>query len=167
MELGGVQVDQNKYPALQRNSAQIKGNHRILPKPIVVVVKINGSPARALLDSSSLGYFLSSTLVGQLSIKREQLDLPLSLQLAVQGSRSKVNTRASTRLEYQGVKETRIFNIININNYDLILGTPWMYQHQICLGFNPARVVIGSNKVLAVKTGVDTKLMSAAISPED
>ena len=78
VELGGVQVDRAKYPALQRNAAQVKGNHRILPKPIVVKVNVNGRPARALLDSGSLGDFLSSTLADQLSIKREQLTTPLS-----------------------------------------------------------------------------------------
>ena len=116
VELGGVQVDRNKYLALQQNAVQVKGNHRILPKPIVVKVDINGRPARALLDSGSLGDFLSSTLADQLAIKRETLNTPLSLQLAVQGSRSKVNTRASARLDYQDISETRTFDIININN---------------------------------------------------
>ena len=167
VELNGVQVDRNKYPFLQRNSAQVKGNIRILPKPIVVRVTINGHPARALLDSGSLGDFLSSTLADQLSIKKEALEFPLSLQLAVQGSRSKVNSKASVKLEYQEISEMRTFDVININTYDLILGTPWMYQHQICLGFNPARVVVGSATALSVKTGVDTKLMSAGISPEE
>ena len=36
------------------------------------------------------------------------------------------------------IKEDHTFNIINLNNYDIILGTPWMHQHQICIGFKPA-----------------------------
>ena len=151
MDLNGVQVDHNKYLSLQQNSAWVKGNHRILLKPIVVLVWINGHPARALLDSGLLRDFLSSMLVDQLSIKKENLDSLLLLQLAVQGSRSKVNVKAAVKLEYQGICETRTFDIININNYDLILGTPWMYQHQICLGFNLERVVVRSDSVLAIK----------------
>ena len=167
LELGGVQVDRHKYPALQRNSAQVKNNRRILPKPIVVKVMVNGSPARALLDSGSLGDFISSTMVDQLSVKREQLEDPLSLQLAVQGSRSKINAQATVRVKYQGIDETRTLDIINLNNYDLILGTPFMYQHQVCIGFNPARVVVGSDSALPTKSGVDTKLMAAGISIEE
>ena len=87
------------------------------------------------------------------------LDTPLSLHLAVQGSRSKVNARATIQLKYQGINKTRTLDIINLNNYDLILGTPFMYQHQICLGFNPARVVIGSDEPLPLKADFDTKLM--------
>lgn len=167
LELGGVQVDRNKYPSLQRNSAQIKGNHRILPKPVVVKIEINGHPVRALLDSGSLGDFISSTLVDQLSVKRETLESPLALHLAVQGSRSKVNARATVNLKYQEVNETRTFDIINLNNYDVILGTPWMYQHELCLGFNPARVVIGRVEALLLKAGPDTKLMVSMLTPED
>ena len=167
VELGGVQVDKTKYPALQQNAAQVKGNQRILPKPIVVRVTVNGRPARALLDSGSLGDFMSSTLADQLGVKRTLLETPLALQLAVQGSRSKVNAVATVQLEYQGIKESRTFDIINLNSYDMILGTPWMHQHQLCLGFNPARVVIGSYEPQPLKMGNDTKLMVHALSPED
>lgn len=168
IELGGVQVDRQRYPSLQRNSANVKGNNQILPKPVVVRLEVNGHPVRALLDSGSLGDFVSSTLVDQLFIKRETLDTPLSLHLAVQGSRSKVNARATVQLKYQGIDESRTLDIINLNNYDLILSTPFMYQHQICLGFNPARVVIGSDEPLPLKAGLDTKLMAAMIdTPEE
>jgi Retroviral aspartyl protease len=105
--------------------------------------------------------------VDQLSIKREALDTPLSLHLAVQGSRSRVNAKATVILKYQGINETRTLDIINLNNYDLILGTPWMYQHKVCVGFNPARVVVGSEDALPLKAGNDTKLMVSMLSPEE
>ena len=167
MELGGIQVDRNKYPALQRNAAQIKGNQRVLPKPIVVKVAVNGHPARALLDSGSLGDFMSTTLADQLGIEKESLSVPLALQLAVQGSRSKVNSVVTAQFQYQDINEKRTFDVINLNNYDLILGTPFMYQHQICIGFNPARVIVGSNEPQQLKKGDDTKLMVNAVSIED
>ena len=138
LELGGVQVDRNKYPSLQQNSANIKGHSRILFKPVVVKLEVNGQPLHALLDSGSLGDFISSTLVDQLSIKREMLDTPLSLHLAMQGSRSKVNGRTTVNLKYQGINEKRTLDIINLNNYNLISGTPFMYQHQVYLEFNSA-----------------------------
>lgn len=166
VELGGIQVDRNKYPALQRNAAQVKGNQRILPKPIIIKVMVNDHPARALLDSGSLGDFMSSTLADQLGIKKEPLIVPLALQLAVQGSRSKVNSITTAQLKYQDINERRTFDIINLNSYDLILGTPWMHQHKICIGFNPARVVIGSDEPQPLKIGNDTKLLVNAVSFE-
>ena len=108
-------------------------------------VTINGHPARALLDSGSLGDFMSSTLADQLRVKRTKLEMPLALQLAMQGSHLKVNSLATAQLGYQGINEQQTFDVINLNSYDLILGTPWMHQHQVCIGFNPAQVVVGSN----------------------
>ena len=78
-----------------------------------------------------------------------------------------MNTVASVQLQYQGIKETRTFDIINLNNYDLILGTPWMHQHQVCIGFNPARIVIGSDEPLPLKVGTDTKLMVHSLLPDE
>ena len=60
-----------------------------------------------------------------------------------------------------------MFDIINLNSYDLILVTPWMYQHQLCLGFNPPRVIIGSDDALPVTEGMDTRLMLSSLSPGD
>ena len=167
LALGGIQVDKHKYPALQRNAAQVKGNQRVLPKPLVVKVAVNGHPARALLDSGSLGDFMSSTLADQLVIQKEPLNTPLALQLAVQGSRSKVNYMATAQLQYQDINEKRTFDVINLSSYDLILGTPWMHQHQVCIGFNPERVVVGSDESLPLKVGNDTKLMVHALTPEE
>jgi hypothetical protein len=167
LALGGIQVSRDKYPVLQRNAAQVKGNHRVLPKPLVVKVMVNDHPARALLDSGSLGDFISTTLADQLNVKRQPLDVPLSLQLAVQGSRSKVNSVAVVNIKYQGIDEERTLDVININSYDIILGTPWMYQHQVCIGFNPARIIIGNDVAKPVKISSDTKLMVHALHPED
>ena len=43
----------------------------------------------------------------------------------------------------------------------------WVYQHQLCLGFNPSRVVISSAEALPLKTGLDTKLMVNMLTPEE
>ena len=144
--MGGIQVDRNNYPALQLNAAQIKGNQRILPKPIVVKVTMNSHPARALLDSGSLGDFISTTLVDQLGVKKTLLDIPLALQLAMQGSRSRVNAKITVQFRYQEIDELRTFDIINLNSYDLILGTLWMHQHQAVLGLIQPELLLVATK---------------------
>ena len=73
LDLSGVQVDRHKFPALQCNAAWIKGTHRIILKLIVVKVTINSHPARALLNSGSLGDFMPSTLANQLQLKQNML----------------------------------------------------------------------------------------------
>ena len=163
MSLNGVQVDRNKYESLQRNSSRVKGAaERLLPKPVVIKFTVYGQPARALIDSGSLGDFISATLVDQLKIKRTNFEKPLGLQLAVQGSRSKINSFVNVDYSYQDIKDSRRFDVANLNDYDVILGTPWIWQHQVCVGLNPARILVGSNTALPLVAGSDTRYLLGA-----
>ena len=49
------------------------------------------------------------------------------------------------------MNETRTFDIINVDSYDLILGTPFLFQHQILLGFNPLQVNVRSTESLPIR----------------
>ncbi|KAL7284496.1 hypothetical protein ACG7TL_001787 [Trametes sanguinea] len=129
---------------VQRNAVLTRDFRRLIPEPVVVVVKINGQPVRALLDSGSLADFMSAKAAQQLGVRLTELEKPLAVQLAVQGSRAKVNYGCKVLFEYQDIKEERYFDVMNVLSYDLILGTPFLSQHQVFLGFNPAKVVVGS-----------------------
>ena len=108
-------------------------------------------------------------LVDQLKLKRTNLERPLGwgVQLVVQGSISKVNSFVNMN---QNIKGSLQFDIANLNDYNMILGTPWMYQHQACITSpNPVRIVIGSDLPLPILTGTDTKflLRATSLSSED
>ena len=124
---------------------------RTIPKPIVVVAHVNGQPARALIDTGSLADFVSLTLVEQLRLERVMLEKLLTIQLAVQGSQSKVNFGVKVHFQYQGTDYTRYFDVINLQNYDMILGTPFLYQHRVMVGLNSPRVVLGSKEPLEMR----------------
>lgn len=124
---------------------------RVCPKPVIAVVKVNGQPCRALLDSGSLSDFISTTLADQLKLNLIELEKPLPLQLAVSGSRSKVKVQTTVAFEYQHISEKRLFDVINVDSYDLIFGTPFLFQHQVMLGFNPLQVNIRSDVSLLIK----------------
>ncbi|KAG6845276.1 hypothetical protein H0H93_016140, partial [Arthromyces matolae] len=51
LELNGQQVEAGTYPAIQRNGARRRNETRMVPKPLVIVIKLNGHPVRALVDS--------------------------------------------------------------------------------------------------------------------
>ncbi|KIP10234.1 hypothetical protein PHLGIDRAFT_39631, partial [Phlebiopsis gigantea 11061_1 CR5-6] len=65
-DLVGLQCSAVRVPnapgvrALQRNSSTVRDFQRRVPDPIVVVVKVNGKPARALIDSGSSADLVSS-----------------------------------------------------------------------------------------------------------
>jgi hypothetical protein len=103
---------------------------------------------------------MSTNLTDKLKFKFELLETPLTVQLAVQGFWSHVNSHVCIHFQCQGIDEEHLFDIIIINSYDLILGTPWLYQYQAC---NPGRVIIGSDKSVPVKLGAGTKLITHAM----
>ncbi|KAF9258020.1 hypothetical protein L218DRAFT_878056, partial [Marasmius fiardii PR-910] len=131
---------------LERNSAEVNNWNRKMPQTIVIDVIINGRPARALLDSGSSTDIGSTRLIDQLGVKYMNLERPIPVQMTVQGSITRIHHACVLDLEYQGIREQHRFDVLNIGsqNYDLILGTPFLFQHQVVLGFNPTRVFIGS-----------------------
>lgn len=150
----------DRYKELERNSAKRKDLARHVPEPVTIVAQIEGRPVRALLDSGSLGDFMSSSLADQLQVRKMELTRPLNIQLAVQGSKTKANYGAKVLFEYQKVRSNRYFDIINLQNYDLILGTPFMHQHRVAVGLNPPRVIIGSNEPLPIQ-GKGVKILES------
>ena len=102
LECNKTAPSNGSYSVLERNAAITKDVTRTIPKPVIVVVHTNGQPARALVDTGSLADFMSLNLAEQLKVKRIWLEKPLPIQLAMQGSRSKVNFGVSVRFQYQG-----------------------------------------------------------------
>ena len=136
---------------VERTSMRLKDQSRKIPKPIVVLVKINGQQIGALLDTGSMADFLLTTVVDQLDLRREQYTKPLSVQLAVHRSCSKINCGVTVNLQYQEINCKRRFDVANLDNYDAILGTPFFFQHQVAIGMNPSCVVVGNNTPTALE----------------
>jgi hypothetical protein len=88
----------------------------------------------------------------------------VQVQLAVQGSHSHVNFGAVAPFEYQGICEEQYFDVINLSNYNLILGTPFLFQHKVTFGVNPPRIVVGSAPLLEMRGDGVTTLASCSMS---
>ena len=130
---------------MERNSSLPKDFERLIPKPFVLSAKINGKEVRALLDSGSVGDFISTTLADQLKLPLQHLLVPLPCQLAATGSRTMITSFTIVDFDFQDISERRRFEIMNIESYDLILGTPFLFQHRVSVGFNPTKLAIGAN----------------------
>ncbi|QRW02440.1 Pol polyprotein/retrotransposon [Ceratobasidium sp. AG-Ba] len=142
--IGDQKRGESSTRVVERNAARPKDITRILPKPIVVEATINEQKVRALIDSGSLGDFISTTVVDQLKLERHTLAKPIGLQMAVTGSRSAINYSVVAKFLYQGIDEARRFDVINLDNYDMILGTPFLHQYEVIVLFSPPAVSIGS-----------------------
>ena len=147
---------------VERTAMHVKDFRRVIPKPIILTVYVNDQPVRALLDTGSMADFVSTTIVDQLKLPREVLAKQANVQLAVHGSRSKINCSVTVSFKYQNINEKRRFDVVNLDSYDMILGTPFLFQHQVLLGLNPTRVVVGSAEALEMRGEEVDAINSAA-----
>lgn len=107
--------------------------------------------------------FISPKLVDQLNIKCEVLDQLLTIHMATQGSKVKVKLATLVNFKYASIKEKRHFDVMNPDEHDMVLGTPFLYQHQVMVGFNPTRIWIKSPKSLPIQ-GMHTSELAAMMS---
>ncbi|KAF9442433.1 hypothetical protein P691DRAFT_847615 [Macrolepiota fuliginosa MF-IS2] len=132
--------ESDTYSALQRTSSIMKDPLRLVPEPVMVIIRLNGQECQMLIDTGSLSDFVSSMLVDQLRLKQEKLTTPLGLQMAI--------------LEYQNIRENQKFDVINLLGCNL-------YQYSVLIGFNPAWVVIGSDLSLQIRMGTGVKKLAS------
>ena len=56
---------------------------------------------------------------------------------------------------------------MNIDGYDIILGTPFLFQHSITVAFNPLQLEIGSIDSLSLKNVPGVRISSIAMDEEE
>ena len=110
-------------PQPQRNAC--------MQRCIEVTVLINGLPARVLLDGGSNTNMISPEFAMVAKAPAIELQEQMTLQLAVTGSRSKINYGTWVPIEFGPVNATVYFDIANIEGYDAILGTPFLWEHRV------------------------------------
>ena len=125
IELNGQQIPAGTYPALQWGAAVTRDFKRLIPKPVVVVVHINGKPARVPLDLGSLSDFMSVTLVDQLRLPLTELEKPIVVQLAVQGNLKWIMARERACNTSQLMRTDTLI----LSTYKIMT---WSWEHRSC-----------------------------------
>ena len=122
------------------HKARIKERSRPLRKrndnqSISVFWEIGRIKAHCLIDSGCEGIMLSPNFIRAAKIEPFPLDKPIGIQLAVAGSKSVINYGANATIKYEGRELKEYFDIINIDYYDAILGTPFLRKHEVIIDF--------------------------------
>ena len=120
--------------------ARIKERSRPLQKhndnqSISVFWEIGGVKAHCLIDSGCEGIMISSSFIRAVKIKPFLLDKPIGIQLAATGSKSVINYGTNVTIKYNGKESKEYFDIIDIDYYDAILGTPFLRKHEVMIDF--------------------------------
>ena len=78
---------------------------------------------------------LSPNFIRVTKIELFLLDKPIGIQLAVTSSKSVINYGVNATIKYEGRESKEYFDIINIDYYNAILGTPFLRKHKVIIDF--------------------------------
>ena len=139
MQVASAMINKLEEP-VYNHRARIKERSRPLWKcddnqPISVFWEIGGVKAHCLIDSGCEGIMISPSFIRVVRIQPFLLDKPIGIQLAVTGSKSVINYSTNVTIKYSGKESKEYFNIVNIDYYGAILGTPFLRQHKVIIDF--------------------------------
>jgi hypothetical protein len=146
-----------RYNAASEECPQTSGSdHHCM----AALVKVNGLEAYALIDTGSMTTLVTHDFARVANLKVVQLENPVTLQLRMVGSHSMINFSARTRLELGPVREDDAYlDVINIDRYDMIIGTPFMRKHGLVLDFNTNSLRIRGEIVPTLTTGQEDLML--------
>jgi hypothetical protein len=101
----------------------------------VAKMKLHNLEAFVLPNPGCMSDSVSPEFATSANLKAHELEEPMPLQLGTVGSCSKINFGLFTNFEIGKMKDNHYFNVININRYNVILGTMFMRKHSITLDF--------------------------------
>ncbi|KZT63163.1 hypothetical protein DAEQUDRAFT_645421, partial [Daedalea quercina L-15889] len=111
---------------------------------------INGLQALVLLDSGSTTDSISPDFARVAGIAAFELENPAILQLGCVGSRSRINYGANVPVLWGTFRGEVYFDVVNLDRYDAVLGTPFMRKFGVCLDFSQSVIRIGQHAIPAL-----------------
>ena len=96
-----------------------------------------------------------------MKLKVTQLENPVPLQLGTVGSHSMINFGTRARLELGTITENDAYlDVVNIDRYDMIIGTPFMRKHGLVLDFKRNILSIQDNIVGTLTMGQEDLMLA-------
>ena len=113
-----------------------------LMQPITIEVKLNGVICYVLVDTGCNTNSLSPVTARIVNADKIELDEQVNLQLGTKGSRTKINYGTRVNLKVGPVNERTYFDMVDIDRYDAILGTPFLTEHKVAMDFGQRTMAI-------------------------
>ncbi|KAL1937390.1 hypothetical protein VTO73DRAFT_13796 [Trametes versicolor] len=113
-----------------------------LQASLCALINVNGIMAYTLFDSGSTTDSLSPEFSHISRAKPVKLSEQVVLQLGCSGSRSKISYGTWVPIQFGPIAETMYFDIVNLDRYDCVIGTPFMNAHGIKLDFEQRAIIV-------------------------
>jgi hypothetical protein len=163
----GINLGRSLMKNDEHTPLKLRKLSKILERPIcskketqtfVIMVKVNGQKAIALLDSECTTDAVTPELTRITRLKIYELKEQVPLQLGTRGSQSKINYGTKACIKYGLIEVNQYFDIVNIDRYDVTLRTVFMRKHRIILDFKRNQVRIGDKELPMLRKDADEYL---------
>ncbi|KAJ7870417.1 hypothetical protein B0H13DRAFT_2350373 [Mycena leptocephala] len=119
------------------------------------LVKIGSTSAYALFDSGSNTDSMMPEFANAINGVRITLTEQVTLQLGCIGSRSKISFGTRVPIDFGGVKGHVYFDQVNLDRYDVVIGTPFMNKHGVVLDFGNREVHFPRGQTIKALTSIE------------
>ena len=105
---------------------------------------------KILFDSSASHSFVAASSVDVLGLEVETLDEPLHVSSPL-GTRVRIDKMCrECELEISGILLTVDLRVMNISDFDVILGMDWLTAHRVLIGYDSRRITAYSQDSIRV-----------------
>jgi hypothetical protein len=135
---------------------------RELQATLTAEIEINGVKALTLFDTGSTTDSITPEFAFATKANTFKLEEQVILQLGCVGSRSKISYGTRVPIGIDQFRDEVYFDLVNIDRYDCIIGTPFMNKYGVCLDFGTRSIKINGREIPAMtfdeeQTHVDKK----------
>ena len=107
---------------------------------LVTYTKVNGHEAWTLWDLGSTATGVMPAFAHVTNLRVFPLTDPHILQLGTIGSQAQISHRVDVSVEMPGISTKMYVNVANFDRYDIIVGTPFMREHEVKLDFEKNQI---------------------------
>ncbi|KAJ7454313.1 hypothetical protein B0H11DRAFT_1740524 [Mycena galericulata] len=104
------------------------------------LLKVGSSMAYVLFDSGSNTDSTTPEYANLIDGVRIPLKEQVTLQLGCKGSKSKISYGTRVPVDFGGVRGYVYFDQVNLDRYDIVIGTPFMNRHGVILDFGKREI---------------------------
>ncbi|RDX44552.1 hypothetical protein OH76DRAFT_1359504 [Lentinus brumalis] len=120
-----------------------------LHSTLCALVEVNGTKAYTLFDTGSTTDSITPEFTHITRAPKIVLEEQVTLQLGCTGSRSKISYGTRVPVKIGPIAEVVYFDVVNLDRYDCVIGTPFMTQHGVVLDMKNRQILIGGKPIPA------------------
>ena len=123
--------EESDHPIEVTNTSNHVGPSGSGTRALEAYVTVNGHKAKALFDTRTMGdNLIAGKFVCTFQIPTQDLDTPISLKMAVKGSRSTINYKSQPLIQFgDETGDTTDALVCSLDYYDIFLGMPYLTDH--------------------------------------